>query len=178
MENTTNPPEWVIAAEPQVKEFGPCRVIGMNYIGKNQSGEIPALWHSEKGFIHRVKEIQPSQGAEAGLAFGICRCVPGKIDGSFEYIAAITAAPDASIPEGMMEVQLLQSPYVIFTVRNLTEIGKVWEYAQKWFAANPQWEGYCTPKGCDCVHYPSFELYPADFTPDGKLYIYFPVKAK
>jgi len=170
--------EWKIVSEPELKEFGPCRVIGMNVISKNQFGEVSALWHGEKGLVHRVNEIQMAKGEAVGVSFGICRCVPGKVDGTFEYIAAISAAAEAPVPEGMMELQLPQGKYIVFTCRNLAEIHEVWNYSRSWFEAHPEHEGYCTSKGCDCAHYPGFELYPANFTANSTLYIYFPVKTK
>ena len=173
MDEKTNTGDWKIVTEPVIQEFGGYRAIGMNCISDNKNGEFPALW---KRFMSRWNEIQISQDKDRGLAYGFCRCVPGKTDGSFEYIAALTAEPNAPIPEGMLDVQIPRASYVVFTVRNLTEIFKVWEYTRAWFEAHPEWDTYCSPKGCDCSHYPCFELYPVDFCDDKPLYIYFPVK--
>ena len=89
--------------EPKIVEFGPYRVIGMRYAGKNEHGEIPALWHGEGGFVFRFSEIKTLPGAD--ISFGLCRCLPGVTDGSFEYIAALPATSDALIPEGMVEAK-------------------------------------------------------------------------
>ena len=163
--------DWQAATEPVVEEFGPCRAIGLNHLGKNEQGEIPALWDSQ--FIPRMGEIAtPGPGA---VALGLCRCRPGVTDGSFEYIAALQAADDAQVPEGMLEVTIPRCRYVVVPVRNLSEIHQAWDYSHRLFADHPEWVGYCGPQGCDCATHPCFELYPPDFCGDGPLYLYFPI---
>lgn len=172
-EQTTETGAWLPAEEPRVAEFGPCRAIGMRYVGKNEQGEIPALWH--QGFMPRMGEIAPLEGG----AFGVCRCLPGATDGSFEYIAALRAGEGGPpAPEGMVEVSIPRAQYVIFHVRHLGEIHQAWEYLRNWFPEHPEWEAYCGPSGCGCAEYPTFEYYPPDFGEGKPLYLYAPVRAR
>lgn len=162
--------------EAEIVQFGPYRVIGLNYIGKNENMEIPALWHGEGGFISRMGEIEALPGD--CISFGLCRCVPDATDGSFEYIAALPAKPDAPIPSGMVEASIPACTYAVFEVECLAELSQAWVKIPIWLQEHPEWKGYCIgPDECDCANHPNFELYPADFTPTGKLYVYVPVQA-
>lgn len=160
--------------EPRITEFGPLRVIGMRYAGKNENEEIKALWGGEAGFITRSKEVDAISGD--GRSFGLCRCIPGVTDGSFEYIAAVPVADNAPVPAGMVETTIGAGTYVIFPVPSLNELTQVWESTWDWLQSHPEWDSRCNQNHCECAEYPSFEMYPADFTPDGKLYLYLPVK--
>lgn len=166
-----------VIPEPKIVEFGPYRVIGINYIGKNENQEIAAMWGAEDGFIKRMCEIQIPEDAEH-VSFGICRCIPRVTDGSFEYIACLPAAANAPIPEGMIEATIGQGTYAVFEVPNLAAITTAWDESQKWLEASSEWEGTCGPDRCECATRPFFELYPSDFTPEGKLYIYASVQKK
>ncbi|MCE5198914.1 MAG: GyrI-like domain-containing protein [Armatimonadota bacterium] len=163
-------------AEPQIVEFGPYRVIGMRYAGKNENAEIKAMWDGENGFLSRMSEIDTTSGE--CMSFGLCRCIPGVTDGSFEYIAALPANPDALVPEGMVEASIGAATYAVFTVPSLGEISQVWTESMAWLAAHPNWDGYCNETACECADYPGFELYPADFGVTGKLFLYMPVRPK
>jgi predicted transcriptional regulator YdeE len=157
--------------EPQIVEFGPYRVIGAQYVGKNEHREIPTMW--EQQFLPRMWEIiQPEIGE---FSVGLCRCLPDVGVGVFEYIAGVPVSADAPIPDGMAETTIPRADYVVFPVASLANLSPVWEQVDPWLAAHPEWEGYCTPKGCDCAHFPNFELYPPTFGVDGKLFVYVPV---
>lgn len=161
--------------EPQVVEFGPYRVIGVRYVGKNENREIPAMW--ENDLLPRMAEVKsPPPGPH--LAFGLCRCLPGVTDGSFEYIAAVIAADDAPVPEGMVEASVAGGTYVAFPVESLEVLMEAWKALPQWLDAHPEWEPYCGKDRCDCDTHPSFELYPEDFGEKGKLFIYMPIKPK
>lgn len=161
---------------PQIVEFGPFRVIGMSYKGKNENKEITELWGGPNGFITRVKEVETPETTD--FSVGLCRCIPGVTDGSFEYIAGLPAKDDAPIPNGMVEANIAFGTYAVFPVESLDVLGDAWPKAYTWFESHPEWEGYCTPEKCDCENHPSFELYPADFGKDGKLFIYIPIHKK
>lgn len=162
------------ANEPSLTEFGPYRIIGMNYIGKNENKEIPEFW--EHRFLPRMDEVvKPTQNR---FAFGVCRCIPGATDGSFEYIAAAETTLDAALPKGMLELTISKCQYAIFAVASLEQLGKAWGDAQAWFGTHPEWENHCGPTGCNCATHPSFELYPPEFDGNGPLYLYFPVRRK
>ncbi len=161
-------------AEPTIIQFGPYRVIGLGYRGKNEHGEIPALWDAQAGLPARLAEIAVPAGAN--FAVGLCRCIPGATDGSFEYLAALPAAADAPVPPGMMEAFIPAATYAAFPVESLQVLMDRWGQASAWVAAHPEWQAYCGAAGCDCARYPSFELYPPEFTSDGTLFLYLPVR--
>ena len=165
--------EATAAAVPQLVEFGPYRVIGARCVGTNAQGEFSTLW--ERDFLPRMGEVVKPAGQE--FVVGLCRCLPGVSDGSFEYIAAAPATADAPIPAGMVEAQLAAT-YVVFPVAGLSAIMQAWGQFGPWLEAHPEWDGCCTPTGCDCATHPGFELYPSTFGRDGKLFIYMPVWKK
>jgi len=160
------------AKEPQIVEFGPYRVIGMRYAGKNAQDEVKALWET---FFPRMGEVERPAGC--GYAFGLCRCLPGVTDGSFEYIAALPATPEAPMPEGMVEAPVAAASYVAFPVPSLAVIKQAWDALGPWIAAHPEWEPYCGLTACQCPTHPTFELYPPDYT-GGAFFIYMPVRRK
>jgi predicted transcriptional regulator YdeE len=165
--------------DPEIVEFGPYRVIGLSCIAKNENGEFAALWGGENGFVSRMSEVKLPEGDR--FSVGLCRCVPGVTDGSFEYVAASPATADAPIPDGMIEARISACKHAVFTVNGLAEIMAGWEQVGKWLASQSEWATYCTvAEGgeCDCVNHPFFELYPSDFGTRGVLYIYVPIKSK
>ncbi|MGE5532587.1 MAG: GyrI-like domain-containing protein, partial [Bacteroidota bacterium] len=169
-------------SEPHIVQYGPSRVIGLFYRGKNENREVPGLWDGENGFLSRMGEVVQPEGAyylDSGRhpAYGLCRCIPGATDGTFEYIAAVPAAADAPIPEGMIEALIPAGTYLVFPVAGLDKLPEVWNASHEWMGAHPEWKSYCTgPEDCDCANHPNFELYPPEFGVDEKLFIYLPVK--
>lgn len=155
----------------QVVEFGPYRVLGMRYAGNSAQGECAALW--EKGLMPRVGEIATPAGCD--MSFGICRCLPGATDGSFEYIAGLPATAEASLPAGMVELIIPADTYAVFPVASLAELGGQWHAAFETLNVHSDWQAYCRPGYCDCAHHPAFELYTADFATTGRLSLYLPV---
>ncbi|MGE5489178.1 MAG: GyrI-like domain-containing protein [bacterium] len=152
---------------------GPFRIIGISYTGKAESSEMQELW--DRKFLPRLGEIQ-KPAAYAG--FGVCRCVPGAKDGTFEYIAAVEADANSPVPEGMMEVEIPRGDYAVISVPNLSEIMQGWQSAAAAVAAAPEWEAYCGPAGCECATHPCFEFYPPGYKDDGPFSIYIPVRRK
>jgi predicted transcriptional regulator YdeE len=166
--------------ELRTEQFGPYRVIGMSYVGKNENGEIPALWGREGGFLARMGEIGADPDAP-DIAFGICRCMDGVTGGSFEYIAGLPAKADAPVPDGMVEAGIAESTYAVFSVPNLAALHDAWNATGAWFEALPEWAMFCGPTAggkCDCATHPCFELYPPGFTGEKELFIYIPIQRK
>jgi predicted transcriptional regulator YdeE len=160
------------AATPTVIRFGPYRIVGTPYIGKNENREIPAMW--EQQFLPRMAEV--ADPAVGDFSVGLCRCIPDQEPGVFEYIAAVPVSAEAPVPEGMVDALIPDAEYVVFPVASLADLGPVWQQIGPWLEAHPEWQGYCTPAGCDCAHFPAFEYYPSTFGEDGKLFVYVPVR--
>jgi predicted transcriptional regulator YdeE len=153
--------------------FGPVRAIGVRYAGKNENQEIMKLWGE---FIPRSAEIAKPEG---GGAFGICRCLPGVKDGSFEYIAAFQALPDAPVPEGMMAVEIAPGEYFVERYERVADYKQAWQESAGKLAADTEWTGYCNgPDDCQCAAHPCFEYYPPEFNGTGPMHIYLPVHRK
>lgn len=164
-----------ISREPRIKDLESQRLIGIGRICAT-SAECHNVWAGENGFQARAGEIQMCDGAAA--YYGICRCAQDAEPGAFEYIAAVTAADDARVPDGMIEVTIPAGTYVEFPVAGMNDIGRTWGYIGEWFAANPEWQGFCegNPDGCGCIAHPSFELYLPGFDETGGLSICVPIR--
>lgn len=160
-------------SEPRIVEFGPYRTIGISCVGKG-AADFVAVWDAESGFLARMCEVDAAPGTD--FAVGMCRCVPGVADGSFEYIAARPAGPDASVPKGMIEAPIAGGTYAVFPVAGLDDLMRGWNATREWLEAHPEWDSYCNEQSCDCANHPSFELYPPGFTPEGELFIYIPLR--
>jgi predicted transcriptional regulator YdeE len=156
----------------QTSTFGPCRIIGMRYIGDGLNNEIPQLWAQ---FCARINEIdRPDQAA----GFGVCRCVSSENKNRFgEYVAAISAPHDASVPEGMLALDLPHSNYAVFTVPEIPQVRNVWRSGLATLDASTKWKRYaCGPAGCTCTTHPAFEYYPSEYRGSGPFFIYVPLK--
>ena len=153
--------------------FGPYRAVGMRYTGKNENNEIMGLWAE---FLPRREEIAM---AESGGAFGVCRCLPGVMDGSYEYVAAFASTPDAAVPAGMMSLDIPQGEYCIQKFDSVKDYKQAWNDAMRTFAANPEWGTYCNgPDDCQCAAHPCFEYYPPEFSGTGPVWICMAVRRK
>ena len=159
------------AASLTVMEFGPTRGIGVAMAAQGGHGDFPGLW--QKQLLPRAGEIARP---EKGVAFGVCRCVPGSTDGTFEYIALFEATPGALPPPGMVAMEIPRAHYALFPVQSHAELGDTWRKVPAAIAAQSEWEPYCGPKGCQCSTYPSFELYPWEPEHTGRAIVYVPVK--
>lgn len=153
-----------------ISAFGPYRAIGVRYAGKNENQEIRKLWEE---FLPRQGEI--AKPGRAG-AFGVCRCIPGATDGSFEYVAAFEARPDAPLPEGMIEVAIPEGEYVRHRFVGVENCMQAWQEAAGKLAADAEWTGFCNgPGDCRCAERPCFEYYPPEFDGRGPAWVYIPV---
>jgi predicted transcriptional regulator YdeE len=157
----------------QTITFGPYRALGMSYTGRNENNEIQKIWEQ---FIPKLCGQYAS--LNKGGSVGICRCAPGKTDGTFEYVAALLAAPDTAVPDGLVAVEIPQGDYAVFTVPEVDQCKTAWESS---FAAlaGSEWTSYCNgPDNCQCAAHPSFEFYPPDYRGCGPFSLYIPVKRK
>jgi|GEM_PF-3253151 len=153
---------------PELKHFGPCRVIGMSCTDQRYSEIFGA-------FLPRRGEIESPTDA---ALFGISRCLP---DAGQEYTAATAATPGSAVPEGMIELSAADATYAVWTLNGIAQIGPGWSAVHEWLRTNGEWESYCVRDEngvCGCQNHPCFEMYPADHEQTNLVYIYLPVRRK
>lgn len=157
---------------PELKQFGPYRVIGMSCADQRYT----ELWTGELGFLARRSEI--TSPGEDGMLLGMSRCLP---DDSQEYIAAITVTPDCAVPDGMIEAVVGDATYAVITVKGGDQISRGWSAMHAWLGETSEWQTYCVRDAdgiCGCRNYPCFELYPADHAQTNNICICVPVRPK
>jgi AraC family transcriptional regulator len=161
--------------EPEFVTRDEFKVVGMQCIGRNQSGEFGRLWES---FLPRMGEIK--SGSRAGACYGVCSCGPecepengickcGEV--GFSYMACVEVSDTDRIPAGMVDKTIPAAKYAVFTHRgSLDKLGDTYSYIyQTWLK-----DSGCQLSGSLC-----FELYDERFDPAGansELDIYLPVK--
>jgi predicted transcriptional regulator YdeE len=158
--------------EFKLAKFGPCRVIGMNYIGDAPQDEIGLLW---RRFCDRLVEIKRT---DHSAGFGICRCLPRR-DAPIvaEYIVGVDAVDTWPLPGGMIETGIPRSDYAVFEVPEVARVRDVSLRAQMDIDASAKWARFCGPRGCECHSHPAFEYYPPGWE-RGSFSIYIPVVAR
>ncbi len=154
---------------PELKHFGPYRVIGMSCTDRKYSEVFTR-------FLARKGEIKSPAGD--GAFFGLSRCLP---DGGQEYTAAIAVTADCPVPDGMIEMPVADATYAVWTLKGISQISPGWSAVHQWLTSNGEWQSYCVPDSngvCGCHDHPCFELYPADHEQTDAVYIYLPVRRK
>ena len=155
----------------QIVEFGPVRAIGMAMRGLPGKSDFAGFW--QKGFGSRMGEIQHPKGC---MMFGVCRCIPGATDGTFEYVAMMEATADAPVPAGMVEIVLPRCTYAAFAVESYAKFHEAWVGSREALLGQKEWKKFCGPDGCECATHPAFEYYPPDSYKTGKAWVYKPVR--
>ena len=109
--------------KPKIVTKPAFKVVGISYIGKNQSGEIPQMWSV---FNRRYNQIQ----AINNICYGLCFSnVAEAAKDEFEYIAASEVIDDSNIPEGMVYREVPEYKYAVFTHHGkLDTLGETYEY--------------------------------------------------
>ena len=151
--------------EPKIIEKPGFTVVGIRYFGKNEKGEIPALWGDlmkRSGEIKNKSRVMESYG------------LMGMMDkeGNFEYIACLPVDKVAELPEGMVSRKIDDTKYLVFThVGDAEKMKKTYDFV---------YNKYCPDCGKE-VRYDTyhFELYDErfkNFAPDSEFDIYVPIK--
>jgi AraC family transcriptional regulator len=148
---------------PEIVSLPAFVVVGMLYRGKNEHGEIPAMWSVLNTRWEELDAIQAS-----GVAYGVCGNMGP--DGVFEYVAGVEPRPGAAIPAGMVRWEVPAQTYAVFPC-TLQTIHQAYEQAyQVWLPGS----GYRATGGLD------MELYPETFEPEDparqQMFIYIPVE--
>jgi len=155
----------------EVKSHPEMIVVGLNYRGKNEAGEIPKLWGE---LMERADEIE-SRDFSAHAAYGISIMGPDYEETMvFDYIAGfvVTEEPEA-LPEGMAQFTIPERDYAVITCPNLASISQAYDAIYRWVPASDEFSFDFSAGNFN------FELYGEEFMPDAgteKFYIYVPVK--
>ncbi len=136
------------------------KVIGMEYRGKNENGEIPKLWEV---FMQKYTQIKtPSSENMYGLYYDYDE------NNVFTSFAGLEVSEITSIPEGMVIKEIPSRDYAVFTFKgHISEIGAFWE---KIYTEYMQKNNLVPDYGL------SFELYDERFAKSGECDIYVPIK--
>lgn len=153
--------------EPKIVTRDTFMVVGTEYIGRNENGEIPKMWGEQ--FIPRIREI--SNGVEEGVFYGLCSCAGEDV--GFSYIAAKEVLGLDAIPQGMVGRTIPAATYAVFThIGSLENLNRTYEQIhQQWLPES----------GYERTDSYEFEYYGNRFdilSPASELDIYFPVKPK
>lgn len=94
--------------EPKLVEMPAMTVVGVEYVGKNEHGEIPRLWDV---FGKRQQEI--GHRAHSHVALGVCGEM--RPDGAFSYVAGVEVTDAGEIPPDMVVKHVPAARYAVFT---------------------------------------------------------------
>ena len=152
--------------EPKIVQKAAFRVAGLRYEGKNEHGEVPALWDNQ--FLPRMDELA---SIRVGGTYGIARAIPGvDVSRGFEYLAGVEVAVEASLPSGMVAWEMPPLTYAVLPAQDVPGIGPMCDYFyQEWLPKSPEWE-----MGVGLM----MEYYPETFPQDLIIFLHFPIKRK
>ncbi len=149
--------------EPKIVEKASFNIVGMQYVGENKSGEIPALW----GMMMPVasKHVR----VEGTCWYGVCECIGH--ESAFSYVAGYEVPDLGMIPPGLIGKSVAAGKFAVFTHRGLlSELQATWgKIYSEWLPAS----------GLERADGPDLELYDERFkhdSADSELDIYIPVK--
>ena len=152
-------------AEPRFVERRAFRVAGLAYLGKNQQGEIAALW--EHGVMPRIGELAAIQvGVDT---YGVGRMSPGIAPDEFEYLAGVEVSSFERLPEGMVGWEIPANRYAVLPAHGIPELAPV---ADRFYG---QWLPRSAYRAAGDYN---FECYPPTFEQDQIIYWHFPIAPK
>lgn len=149
-----------VSVEPTLIESGAMRLVGVRteFFGvdsekNNIASKLPRLWSA---FIPRLSEIE---GAIAGICYGVVRQTASRTD-ELEYIAATEVSRSATVPRGMLAVDIPSARYAKFMHRGrVKEVDRTVNYIySSWLARS----GFRHTYGAD------LEFYDARYEPDSE----------
>lgn len=166
---TAAPVAHGIRREPTVVELPERLMVGLEYIGKNQNGEIPALWAA---FNRREGEVRSRIATDT--AIGLCGSVENpKEECEFSYVAGFFVDRADDLPPGMVARKVPAGQYLVFTHEGGPEVlGKSYEYIWGTYLPNSAYQ----PAGSH-----DYELYDERFnaaSPTWVMEIHIPVRPR
>ena len=160
-------PKVEVLSHPEVT------VVGLQYRGKNQVGEIPQLWQEINQYWDKIQALDESAHAGYGISIMDENFKETMV---FDYIAGFPVLnEDAQQPEQLVSFTIPKGEYAVITVPNLESISQGFDAVYRWVAQSEDYDLDLSDGNFN------FELYGEEFMPaDGseKFYIYVPVKEK
>ena len=152
--------------EPKIVEKAAFRVVGLRYEGKNEHGEIPAMWDQ---FIPRIGGLVPDPAK--WVAYGISRSIQGvDVNEKWEYLAGVELPHAIKIPSDMVVWEIPALTYAVLPANDVPGIGPITNYFEKeWLPHSQEWEADVPMM---------IELYPETYSQDLVIYLYFPIRRK
>ncbi len=99
---------------PRIVSRGELLAAGLEYVGRNESFEIPQVWEQ---FTRRLSELEALR-APNGLVLGIAK--EGPEPGVYDYLAAVEVTTLVGLPEGMAGWVIPAQDYAVFWVDSET----------------------------------------------------------
>jgi AraC family transcriptional regulator len=159
--------------KPKIVSREAVTVVGLEYVGKNEQREIPALWDI---FWKRRQEVRDK--TQPNVALGVCGEV--REDGAFSYVAGFQVQQAKDIPEGMVVKQVPAAKYAVFTHRGpLSDVEN--DLDSTYAAIYREW---LPASGYEQADSPDFELYDERFVfgqpqqPQSEIDIYIPIRER
>lgn len=153
--------------ETRIINLPAMRVIGMEYIGKNENEEIHSMWGV---FFPRIGEVQGR--THPNVSLGICG--DAQDDGSFRYVAGCQVSADVPVPDGMTTYDVPAATYVVVTQRGEMSDEQHGLHA----AVNFVYREWLPQSGYQRADTPDLEWYDERFHPgqeDSEMDVYTPI---
>jgi AraC family transcriptional regulator len=152
-----------LTLEPGTKKRDAFRVAGLSgRFDRTSKAAIPALWQRLVAHL----PVAAQQGDS--VAYGICWSANPQ-EGSFNYMAAVEIAGDASAPTGLEVMDIPAQTYLVF--KHALDGGNL--HRQMSSAAEEIWSRRLAQSGKRPSGGPDFEYYPADLKPDEPSTVYY-----
>lgn len=150
-------------AQPDIVERPAFTVAGLKYRGRNEEGEVPALW-GQLGAQGQALD----EAASSPHGYGVI----GNFDresGEFDYLAGMEVPSAEAAPEGLDTWEVEAQRYAVFptTLDDLMDTMRL--IYETWFPSS----GYRRADGAE------FEFYGEEFDPEdraSRMYLYIPVE--
>jgi AraC family transcriptional regulator len=143
--------------EPKVKSKDEFMIAGLKYQGRNEHGEIPAMWQ------RFIREYEEKKQFACGPCFGVCDELimdeSNRDYGSFSYYAGMMIKDISDTPDEMMLKIIPAMNWLIFEHKGkLGTLDNTYNYIYKQFIPDSRYE----PAGIDV------EMYDERFIPDSE----------
>ncbi len=163
----TATPQQAEHVEPRIVSRGAFHVAGLRYAGRNEHGEVPALWDV---FLPRLGEMALEPGKEHTF-YGMSREIQGvPVSEGFEYLACAEVPSFDALPQGMEGWEVPAATYAVLPAKDVPGIGPTLDYFyHQWIAQSQE---YALGEGL------MFEEYPPEFPDNLIINLYFPVQRK